>query len=65
MHTPRPTAGSAALVVASLALLVAAAQPGYAALSSLGKDSVGSNEIKDGGVRGDDLAKNSVNSATI
>ncbi len=65
MPIPRPTAGSAALVVASLALLVAAAQPGYAALSGLGKDSVGSNQIKDRGIRGGDLAKNSVNSATI
>jgi hypothetical protein len=65
MHISRPTAGSAALVVASLALLVAAAQPGYAALSALGKNSVGSQEIKDGSVRDDDLAKNSVNSATI
>ncbi len=65
MHIPRPSAGSAALVVASLALAVAAAQPGYAALSGLGKDSVGSNQIKDGGVRDDDLAKNSVSSATI
>jgi hypothetical protein len=62
MRIPRP---SAALVVASLALLVAAAQPGYAALSSLGKDSVGSGQIRDGGVRSDDLAKNSVTSATI
>ena len=65
MHIPRPTAGSAALVVASFALFVAAAQPGYAALSGLGKDSVGSVQIKDGGVRSDDLAKNSVTSPTI
>jgi hypothetical protein len=65
MHIPRPSAGPAALVIASLALFVAAAQPGYAALSSLGRGSVGSEQLKDGGVRADDLAKNSVSSATI
>lgn len=62
MRLVRP---SAPLVVASIALLVAAATPGYAALSVLAKDSVGSPQIRSGGVHAPDLASKSVTSVKI
>lgn len=62
MHLVRP---SAPLVVATLALLVAAAQPGYAAMSALARNTVGSPQIKANGVHTDDLADKAVTSVKI
>jgi hypothetical protein len=62
MSRPRP---SAALVVASLALLVAVAQPGYAAIQELGKNSVGSRQLKAGAVKTDEVGRSAVTSPKI
>ena len=59
---PRPHRPTAALIVASLALVVAAAPPAYAALKA---NSVGSRQIVNHSVSGADIKANAVTSGHV
>jgi hypothetical protein len=62
----RPTRPSAALVVASLALAAALAPPAYSAMApKLGKNTVGSPQIKNESIQTADLGRNVVKSSRI